>query len=78
MICSGTTCSNPEPVSVVQETPQLPAPARVLQLAQRLCLDLANAFARHVELLADLFLRVVGVHADTEAHSQHAFFARRQ
>ncbi len=50
----------------------------MLQLAQCLGLDLADAFARHRELLADLFQRVVGVHADAEAHAQHAFFARGQ
>src|SRR5262249_40875009 len=64
--------------SVVQETPQLPRPARVLQLAQRLRLDLADALARHAELLADLLEGVVGVHADAEAHAQHALFTRRE
>lgn len=46
----------------------------MLQLAERLRLDLANAFACHRELLAD-FRRVVVVHADTEAHAQHALLA---
>jgi predicted esterase len=64
--------------SIIQKAPQLPAPARMLELAQRLGLDLADALARHRELLADLLQRVVGVHADAEAHAQHAFFARRQ
>ena len=50
----------------------------MLQLPQRLGLDLADALAGDRELLADLFERVVGVHADAEAHAQHAFFARRQ
>ena len=63
---------------VVKEAPQLPRPARMLQLPQRLRLDLADALARHRELLADFFQRVVGVHADAEAHAQHAFLARRQ
>ena len=49
-----------------------------LSLRKRLGLDLADAFARHRELLADFFQRVVGVHADAEAHAQHAFLARRQ
>src|SRR5271156_1387018 len=40
--------------------------AWVLQLAQRLRFDLADAFAG---LLADLFERVVGVHADAEGHA---------
>ena len=50
----------------------------MLELAQRLGLDLADALARHRELLADLFQRVVGVHADAEAHAQHALLARRE
>jgi len=32
----------------------------------------------HRELLADFFQGVVGVHADAEAHAEHAFFARGQ
>ena len=51
---------------------------RMLQLPQRLRLDLPNTFARHAELLADFFQRVIRVHADAEAHAEHAFFARRQ
>ena len=50
----------------------------MLQLAQRLGLDLADTFAGHAELLADFFQRVVGVHADAKPHAQHPFFARRQ
>ena len=50
----------------------------MLQFPQRLRLDLADAFARHRELLADFLQRVVGVHADAEAHAQHALLARRQ
>ena len=48
------------------------------QLAQRLRLDLADALARDVELLADFLQRVVGVHLDAEAHAQHLRLARRQ
>ena len=48
----------------------------MLQLAQRLRLDLTDTLSGHRELLADFFQRVVGVHADAEAHAQHAFFAR--
>src|SRR5271167_4615332 len=62
--------------SVIQEAPQLSAAARVLELAQGLGLDLADALAGHRELLADLFERVVGVHADAEAHAEHALLAR--
>ena len=41
--------------------------ARVHQLPQRLGFDLADALTRHVELLAQLLQRAVGVHADAEA-----------
>jgi hypothetical protein len=47
--------------SIVEEAPQNPRPARMLELAQRLCLDLADALSGHRELLADFFQRVVGV-----------------
>ena len=47
----------------------------MLQLPERLRFDLADTFAGDRELLADFFERVVGVHADAEAHAQHAFFA---
>jgi len=65
-------------ISVVEEASELPAPRRVLQLAQRLRLDLADTLAGHGELLADLLEGVVGVHADAEAHAQHALLARRE
>src|SRR3546814_7725402 len=60
----------------VEERAQLFGAARVAQLAQRLRLDLANALAGDVELLADFFQRVVGVHVDAEAHAQYFRFAR--
>jgi hypothetical protein len=41
----------------------------MLQLPQRLRLDLADALSRHRELLAGFFQRVVGVHADAEAQA---------
>ena len=50
----------------------------MLELAQRLGLDLADALAGDRELLADLFERVVGVHADAETHPQHPLLARSQ
>src|SRR5690606_37090170 len=62
---------------LIQEAPELPAPRRVFQLAQRLRLDLADAFARDGELLAHFLQRVVGVHADPEAHPEHTLLARR-
>src|SRR5471032_638956 len=64
--------------ALVEEAAQHPGAARVLQLAQCLGLDLADTFAGYRELLADLFERVVGVHADAEAHAQHALLARRK
>src|SRR5688572_31880985 len=62
----------------LEERAQLLRARRVAQLAQRLRLDLPDALARHVELLADLFQRVVGVHLDAEAHAQHLGLARRE
>ena len=47
----------------------------MLQLADRLGFDLANALARDVELFADFFERVVGAHLDAETHAQHLGFA---
>jgi hypothetical protein len=47
----------------------------MLQLPQRFRFDLPNALSGHTELLADFFQGVVGVHADAEAHAEHAFFA---
>src|SRR5215207_5336365 len=62
----------------INKAAQLVGTRRMLELAQCLCLDLANALARHVELLAHLFQRVVGRHLDAEAHAQHLGLARRQ
>src|SRR3546814_4233693 len=62
---------------LVEERTQVVRAARMAQLAQRLGLDLANALAGDVELLADFFERVVGVHVDAEAHPQHLGLTRR-
>src|SRR6185437_2832995 len=59
-----------------EEASELAGAARMLELPQRFGLDLANALARHRELLTDLFEGVVGVHADAEAHAQDALLAR--
>jgi hypothetical protein len=48
----------------------------MLQLAQHLGFDLPDTLAGDAELLADFLQRVIGVHADAEAHAQHALFAR--
>ena len=45
------------------------------QLAQCLGFDLPNSLAGNVELLADLFQRVIGSHLDAEAHAQNFRFA---
>src|SRR5215468_985454 len=64
--------------SIMEEASENPRPARVLQLSQRLGLDLADALARHRELLADFFQRVVLVHADAETHADYTLLARRE
>jgi hypothetical protein len=40
----------------------------MLQFAEGLGLDLPDTLAGDAELLPDLFKRVIGVHADAEAH----------
>ena len=50
----------------------------MFELAQCFGFDLPDTFAGHVELLADFFKRMIGVHADAETHSKHALFTRRQ
>src|SRR6185437_1123361 len=55
----------------IEERAKLFAARRMPQLAQSLGLYLPDALAGDVELLADFFQRVVGVHVDAEAHAQH-------
>jgi hypothetical protein len=62
----------------VEERAQLFGAARVTQLAQGLGFDLADALAGDVELLADFFERVIGVHVDAEAHAQYLGLAGRE
>src|SRR3546814_17958779 len=62
---------------LIQERAHLTRPRRVLQLAQRLRLDLADAAARHAELLADLHQRMFGVHAAAQSHAANRLSARR-
>ena len=47
---------------------------RGAELAQSLGFDLANAFASDVELLADLFERMLALAADSETKPNHLFF----
>src|SRR4051812_50037470 len=70
--------TNPASALALEERAQLLRPRRVPQLPQGLGLYLPDALARHVELLADFFQRVVGVHLDAEAHAQHLRLARRE
>jgi hypothetical protein len=63
---------------VVEETAEFARARGVLEFAQGFGFDLTDTFARDRELLADLFERVIGVHADAEAHAQDAFFAWRK
>src|SRR6266508_243341 len=48
---------------------------RMPELPQRLRLDLADALARDLEVLADLLQRVVALLADAEAHPEHLLLA---
>jgi hypothetical protein len=47
----------------------------MLQFPQSLRFNLSDTLAGHAELLPDFLQRVIGVHADAEAHAQHALFA---
>src|SRR5262245_56650338 len=51
---------------------------RMTQLAKSLGLDLTDTFARDLEVLTDLFERVVGLLADAEAHAEDLLLTRRQ
>src|SRR3979411_2805712 len=62
----------------VDEALELLRPARVPQLAERLGLDLPDALAGHLEVLADLLEGVIALLADAEAHAQDLLLARRQ
>src|SRR5690606_5808513 len=60
----------------VQKASQFSGTAWEFELAQGFGLDLADALAGDVELLADLFQRMVGVHADAKTHTQDSLFPR--
>src|SRR3954454_12142899 len=57
---------------------ELPAPARMPQLAERLRLDLADALAGDVELLADLLERARASVLEAEPQLEHPSLATRQ
>src|SRR5437588_2146117 len=58
----------------VEIVPELATAGRVSQLAERLRLDLPNALARDVELLADLFEGSAAAVLEPEAQAQHLAF----
>src|SRR5215831_15481514 len=70
--------SYPTGRSSVEKAAQFARAARMLELPERLRLDLANALAGDRKLLADFLERVIGVHADAKAHAQDALFPRCQ
>src|SRR5450830_1990294 len=74
----GFTPSLPDSLKVVSEATQLVRARRVLELTQCFGFDLPDALARHVELFADFFQRVVTGHLTADAHAQHLGFTRRQ
>src|SRR5260370_15587366 len=61
-----------------QQRPQVPRTLRRAELPQRLGLDLANALARDVELLADLLERVLALAADTEPQPDYLLLLGRK
>ena len=62
----------------VKEITQLMTSARVAQLAERLCLDLADSLAGDAEVLSDLFQRAGPAVVKSEAQTEHLFFPRSQ
>src|SRR5262249_18985053 len=62
----------------VEERAQTVAAAGVAQLAQRLGLNLPDAFAGDREMLANFFERMLAAVLQTEAHLDDLFFARAQ
>src|ERR1043166_6458860 len=65
----------PASLALIEEAPQEHRSRRVLELAQGLRLDLADALAQHRELLADLVEGMIAGGPDAEPHAQHAFLA---
>src|SRR5690349_3702920 len=60
---------------LVQVVPQLAAAGGMAELAQRFGLDLPDALARDVELLAHLFERAVATVDEPEAQLEHVALA---
>src|ERR1700735_2899832 len=64
--------------SALDERLQLLRTRRMAKLPQRLRLDLADALAGDLEVLPDLFERVIALLADPEAHPEDLLLARRE
>ena len=62
-------------MSIVYEAPKNPGPMRMLELTQRLGLNLADPFAGHRELLADFGKRLIGAHPNAKTHAHYPLFA---
>src|SRR5215467_224766 len=82
---SRLTCGSPNrevdsgwSVSIVYEAPKNSGPMRMLELTQRLGLNLADPFARYREPLTDFFKRLIGGHPNAESHANYALFARAE
>ena len=60
---------------LINKAAQMIRASRVTQLAQCLGFDLANTLSGYVELFADFFEGVVGIHVDTETHAQYFRFS---
>src|SRR5690554_5067150 len=63
---------------VVNKAAQVIGAGRVAQFAQGLGFDLTDTLPGYVELFADFFQGVVGVHFNTETHAQYFRFASGQ
>jgi hypothetical protein len=50
----------------------------MLELAQRLGLDLADPFAGDRELITDFGKRMIATHSDAETHADDTLFARTE
>src|SRR6476620_3977769 len=73
-----TESNLPTVLQALDETAELFAPARMAQLPESLGFNLSDAFAGDLEVLADLFQRVISRLTDAETFAQHLFFPRRQ
>src|SRR5689334_10443591 len=78
MLSEINAVSHREEVSRLQIISQGAGPARVLQLAQRLGLDLADTLARDVKGVADLLQRMVAGHAEAKTHTNNALLTWRE